>query len=156
MTGWVCVKKREKWRVLCNVNAGLVGGVRRPPLGTPGSAQGQIAWCFHLCPASVSGLNQVSWALLFGPDPRTRVSASCPHHSSARKDPSFGYIKNQDLSPRIVDSVGGREEQFDLVRNRVRLACGLGPVSAHSMLLNQSMDQAPHPKPRKMPSCGAE
>lgn len=48
MTGRVCVKKREKWRVLCNVNAERGGRGPLTAASQPGSAQGQIARCFPL------------------------------------------------------------------------------------------------------------
>jgi hypothetical protein len=91
-TGRGCVKKRKKWRVLCNVNAVRSGRGPQTAASPQGSAQGQIPRCCHLTPSSDFGLNQVTWTLFS----RARSSPQelafshlppahpCPHHQATQ------------------------------------------------------------------------
>ena len=81
MTGRICVRKREKWRVLCNVNAARGGRGLQTAASSPGSAQEQIASA-ATSPRLCSGLmNQVTWALLFWARPAPRPPPPpCPRN----------------------------------------------------------------------------
>ena len=104
MTGRICVRKREKWRVLCNVNAARGGRGLQTAASSPGSAQEQIASA-ATSPRLCSGLmNQVTWALLFWarpaprppPPPLPQELAPCP---PAR--PMFPAERGRALQRRI-------------------------------------------------------
>jgi hypothetical protein len=98
---------------------------------TPGSAQEQIAQELPPSPGSVSGLNQVTWAL--SPRARSspkRIGASHPPRCSHQQRASFECINSPGQVRANRSCAAGFDAGFGLAREHVRLPAASVSMSA--------------------------